>query len=215
MTRRYLIFTLVILLLLSDPGAADDWGSSHNLLLKHDFSEEWFMISRSNLAYRDNNEELFLGYTGASLGYQWNREWSTRLGYRVARFKIGEEWRTEQRPMAEIYYASILDGWRFSSRSRAEFRRPDWTEKDVRFRQELTVTAPWKMTRLGIKPFLEEEIFYSSRANQIEANWITLGLSFFPVKGLKLKAGYRHNRLRVMGEFITRHTLMTGLNLFF
>lgn len=159
--------------------AEEDWGSSHNLLVKKAINEDWFMLSRSNLATRRDNEQLFLGYTGVSLGYQINREWSVRAGYRVARFRIGENWRTERRPMIEGYYASMHDGWRLSSRSRIEFRQPDWRKNDVRLRQEFTVTAPSKLTLLEMQPFMENEIFYSTRNDWVEANWTTAGLSFF------------------------------------
>ncbi len=206
---------LLVCLFSSDVHAEDDWGSSHNLLLKYTLNQDWFVISRSNLSLRNDNEQLFLGYTGASLGYQLNKQWSARLGYRYARFRIGENWRTEDRAMAEMYFADMLDGWRLTSRSRVEIRYLEWRDNDVRLRQEFTATAPWKLTPLEMKPFIEDEIFYSTRNEWVEANWVTLGFSFFPSENIKLKFGYRHNRQRIRGEFITRHTLVTGINVFF
>ena len=195
--------------------AEDDYGSAHNLLFKSKIHEDWFLISRSLLATRRNNEQLFLGYTGASLGYQLDKNWSVRAGYRIARFRIGQDWRTEKRPLAEAYYGGMHDGWRLTSRSRMEFRFPDWRDDDIRLRQEFTVTAPWKFTPLEMKPFIEEEIFYSTRNEWVEANWGTVGLSFFPLENTKVKVGYRHNHLRLRGDFTTRHTLVTGINIFF
>lgn len=195
--------------------AEDDWGVSYNLLIKQNLSDQWFLLSRSNLATRRNNEQFFLGYTGFSLGYQINKQWSARLGYRHARFRIGKNLRSENRPMAELYYAKRLKGWRFTSRSRTEFRYLDWRDDDIRFRQEFTATSPIELTALKMNPFIQEEIFYSTQNNWVEANWLTLGLSFFPKKGMKAKVGYRHNRLRLQGNFKTRHTLVLGLNLFF
>jgi len=217
MKFRFQLFLTLLLIVLLVPGvqAEDDWGSSYNLLVKKAINEEWFLLSRSNLATRRDNEQLFLGYTGASLGYQINKEWSLRAGYRVARFRIGENWRTERRPMVEAYYGSMHDGWRLTSRSRIEFRQPDWRENDVRLRQEFTATAPFKLTLLEMQPFVENEIFYSTRNDWVEANWTTLGLSFFPIDNTKVKAGYRHNRIRIQGDFITRHTLVIGVNIFF
>lgn len=217
MRVRYQIFLILlpIVFIVLDVNAEDDWGSSHNLLLKKTINEDWFLISRSNLATRDDNEELFLGYTGVSLGYQINKTWSARVGYRLARFRIGDDWRTERRPIVEAYYGNIHHGWRITSRSRIEFRQPVWRENDVRLRQEFTATAPLKLTPLELRPFVENEIFYSTRNDWVEANWATVGLSFFPIKNTKVKVGYRHNRLRIQGDFITRHTLVTGVNIFF
>ena len=205
----------MLLGLILETSASDDWGSSHNLLIKKTLNEDWFVLSRSNLAFRRDNEQLFLGYTGASLGYQLNKQWSARLGFRQAYFKIGEGWREEQRPMAEAYYANFYDGFRFTSRSRAEFRYREWSNDDIRLRQEFTLTAPWKFTPLELKPYAANEIFYSTRNDWIEANWFDLGLSFFPWEGTKVKVGYRLNRLRIRGELTNRHTLVTGVNFFF
>ena len=195
--------------------AEDDWGSSYNLLVKKAINQDWFLLSRSNLATRNDNEQLFLGYTGASLGCQINKEWSVRAGYRIARFRISDNWRTERRPMIEAYYADMHHGWRLSSRSRIEYRLPNWRDNDVRLRQEFTATAPLKLTQLEMRPFAENEIFYSTRNKWVEANWTTVGLSFFPIDNAKVKAGYRHNRIRIQGDFITRHTLVLGVNFFF
>ena len=211
------LFLMLQLAVLFAPSvlAEDDWGSSYNLLVKKTINQDWFLLSRSNLATRNDNEQLFLGYTGASLGYQINKTWSLRAGYRLARFRIGDNWRTERRPMIEGYYGGMHDGWRLTSRSRIEYRIPNWRENDVRLRQEFTATAPLKLTHLKMRPFVENEIFYSTRNKWVEANWTTAGLSFFPMNNTKVKAGYRHTRIRIQGDFITRHPLVLGVNFFF
>ena len=217
MKFRFQLLLLLLFIAHFVPGvqADDDWGSSYNLLLKKKINEQWFLLSRSNLATRRDNEQLFLGYTGASLGYQLNKQWSVRAGYRVAQFRIGDDWRTERRPLLEAYYGLRHNGWRFTSRSRIEFRQPDWRENDVRLRQEFTATASLKLTSQEMQPFIENELFYSTRNDWVEANWTTAGLSFFPIDKTKVKAGYRHNRIRIQGDFITRHTLVIGVNFFF
>ncbi len=212
---QFTLTFLLVVLYVPSTQAEEDWGASHNLLVKKRINEDWFMLSRSNLATRHNNEQIFLGYTGVSIGYQVNRKCSVRAGYRMARFRIGENWRTERRPMIESYYGSIHDGWRLTSRSRIEFRQPDWRKNDVRLRQEFTATAPFKFTRLEMQPFVENEIFYSTLNDWVEANWTTAGLSFFPMDNIKVKAGYRHNLIRIQGDFITRHTVVIGVNIFF
>lgn len=214
-TTKALLSVLLLFSFLAGARAQDDWGSSHNLLIKANVSDDWFVLSRSNLAFRRDNEQLFLGYTGASLGYQINDQWSARIGFRQAYFKIGDDWREEQRPMLEAYYADFFDGFRFTSRSRIEFRYIDWRDDDTRLRQEFTLTAPWKFTPLELKPYIANETFYSIRNSWIEANWADIGLSFFPWEGTKFKIGYRFNRLRIQGDFTNRHTLVTGINLFF
>ena len=212
--RRGFLILIFFLSLSLDVHSKDDWGSSYNLLIKGNLDTNWFLLSRSNLALRQDNKELFLCYTGVSLGYQLNNNFSARLGYRHARLRIADSWQTEQRPMSEIYYANNINGWRFTSRSRLEFRILEWRDDDIRLRQEFTFTAPWQFTKLKMQPFFEEEIFYSDENSRVEANWATLGVSYFVAQKTKIKFGYRHNRQRIRGEFTTRHTIVLGANFF-
>jgi opacity protein-like surface antigen len=194
--------------------AETDNGISPNLLFKAKLSGDWFIISRSNLATRDGVDDNFFGYTGAGLGYQISREWSVRAGYRHAWFRPGNEWLQEDRPWVEAYYARMITDFRLSSRSRVEFRLFDYRDNDVRFRNNLTLDLPWKMSPLRLQPYVEEEFFYSFDNERIDMNWLGGGLSWKPAKGMKLKLGYRWNYFRVGDDFQNRNTLVGGMNFY-
>jgi opacity protein-like surface antigen len=194
---------------------AQDAGGSYNLLLKAPLTDDWFVISRSNAATRDNFGDEFLAYTGASLGYQITSRLSLRLGYRRAWFRFGEDWQAENRGMLEGYFADRIGGFRFTNRLRVEARYFDWRDDDVRLRNEVTVEAPLKLTPLGLRPYLEEEVFYSTSARRVEANWLGGGLAWRPAEGVKLKLGYRWNRFRIGDDWANRNVLVTGVNVFF
>ena len=195
--------------------STQDAGGSHNLLLKASISDDWFVISRSNLATRNNFGDEFLAYIGASLGYQITPRLSLRLGYRRAWFRFGEDWQPENRAMLEGYFADRLNGFRFTIRLRAEGRYFDWRDDDIRLRNEITVEAPWKLTSLALQAYLEQEIFYSTNGGRFEANWLGGGLAWRPAQGVKLKLGYRWNRFRAGDNWANRNVLVTGINLFF
>lgn len=194
--------------------AASDSGASLNLLLKAKLTDDWFLLSRSNIASRDRYKDWFFGYTGVSLGYQLDDRWSVRLGYRQAWIEL-DEWQVEQRPFAEAYFAKQIGDMRFSNRTRLEFRYFDYRDDELRLRNEITLQTPWKLTSLELQPYLEEEIFIGDNINQVETNWLTGGLAWRPQKGLKLKAGYRWNRFRVGDDWRDRDVLVLGLNLYF
>jgi hypothetical protein len=215
--RRLALGHLVVAVLLVT-GAAHaerDFGVSYNLLLKADIADDWFVVSRSNLATRNDNEDEFLTYTGAAIGRQLTDTWSARVGYRHARLRLGDKWRPEDRPFFEAYGRASFDGWQVSNRARVEFRFFDHRDNDVRLRNEIGIEAPLPLTALGLRPFVEDEVFYSTEGGQFEANWLTLGLAWRPVKGTKLKAAYRWNRFRVGDDWRDRDVLVLGLNLFF
>jgi hypothetical protein len=215
---RLLLIVYIVLALLVLPSvvamAETDNGVSINLLLKAKLSKDWFIISRSNVATRDD-DDIFLSFTGAGLGYKLNREWSLRAGYRHAWFRPGDEWLDEDRPYVESYYARMILDFRFSNRNRFEFRMFNYRENDVRFRSDFVLELPWKITPLKLQPYLEEEFFYSFDNERIDMNWLGAGLSWKPIKGVKLKLGYRWNYFRVGDDFQNRNTLTAGMNFYF
>ena len=192
-----------------------DSGSSNNLLVKASINDNWFVISRSNIAYRNDFDDLFLGFTGGGLGFQLSDEWSLRGGYRHVWFKPQEEWLEEDRLYIEAFFANRYEHVRFTSRSRFEFRFFDYRENDVRIRNEFVVESNSSIPGTALRPYVEEEFFYSTNADHFEANWLGAGLAWRPADGIKLKLGYRWNRFRVGDSWRHRDTLVTGINLFF
>ena len=218
MTYRKLIISAVLLALFVLPPAAmaeRDWGSSHNLLITAPINDDWFVISHSNLAYRDDFDDRFFGFTGGGVGFRWTNEWSLRAGYRHVWFKPQDNWLEEDRLYAEAFYANRFDHVRFTSRSRFEFRFFDYRENDVRFRNEFVVESNKTIPGTALRPYVEEEFFYSVNDDRFEANWLGAGLAWWPADGIKLKIGYRWNRFRVGDSWRDRDTLVTGINLFF
>jgi hypothetical protein len=215
MPRLFLHSLIFIIFVSPFLHGASDGGMSHNLLLKHSLNDDWFLISRSNLASRRHYDDNFFGYTGIGLGYNMNQSWSLRVGYRHAWIRPGDKWLEENRPYVEAYYAKSFDGFRLSNRSRVEFRFFDHRDDDIRFRNEIVVEAPWEFTSLKLKPYVEEEFFYDCDANRIEANWLGGGLSWRPMKGVKLKLGYRWVRQRIGENWSNRNVIVTGVIFFF
>lgn len=216
MTDPKAIFLVVLLLLAIGAAHAErDAGASHNLLFKSPISGDWFVISRSNLASRNDFDDRFLGFTGAGLGYRLTPEWSLRAGYRHVWFRPGDDWLEEDRLYSEAFFASPNDTLRFTSRSRLEWRFLDYRDNDVRFRNEFVVESNRPVPGTPVRPYLEEEFFYSTNDNRFEANWLGAGLARRPVDGVKLKVGYRWNRFRVVDDWRDRDVLVTGIDLFF
>ncbi|MGB0713005.1 MAG: DUF2490 domain-containing protein [Gammaproteobacteria bacterium] len=217
--NRHLLTTglaLLACLIASAPARAErDSGASHNLLLKAKLNDDWFVISRSNVATRNDFGQDFLAFTGAGLGYQVDDHWSLRGGYRHVWFRPVRDWLEEDRFYAEAYYARRFDQARFTSRSRAEFRFFDYQDDELRLRNEFVIEANAPLPGTDFRPYLEEEFFIGGDDGRLEANWLGVGLAWRPMDGVKIKVGYRWNRFRVGSDWRHRDVLVTGVNLFF
>lgn len=215
--QKISVFLLLCLIpFVSSPLSAADEGMSHNLLIKYALTEKWFLISRSNTASRDHYDDYFFGYTGLGVGYNLNENWSVRAGYRHAWIRPRDEWLEEDRPYLEGYFTQRWSGFRVTNRSRFEFRYYDFErDDDVRFRNEIVVEAPWEFTPLKLKAYVEEEVFFGFNQEHIEANWLGGGFAWRPIKGVKLKLGYRWVHQRIGDDWINRNVIVTGVNLFF
>ena len=215
MIWKRISFVVALLLAASALKAERDSGASYNLLLKGKINDDWFVISRSNLASRNDFDDHFFGYTGAGLGYKLSDLWSIRLGYRHLWFRPQNEWLEANRPSLKAYFAKRFDDFRFTSRSRLKLRLFDYRENYARFRNEFTLEAARPLGNTALRPYLEEEFFYDTQEARFEANWLGGGLAWRPATGVKLKLGYRWNHFRVGNEWRDRDVLVTGLNLFF
>jgi opacity protein-like surface antigen len=214
-TRLRVVGVMLGVSLVAPSLAERDSGASFNLLLKAPLKDDWFVISRSNLATRDDFADRFLGFTGAGIGYQLTPAWSLRGGYRRVWFRPQDEWLEEDRLYAEAFYGERFDQVRFTSRSRFEFRFFDYRDDDVRFRNEFVVESNSPIPGTELRLYAEEEFFYGLNDGRFEANWLGAGLAWRPADGVKLKLGYRWNRFRVGDEWRDRDVLVTGINLFF
>ncbi|MEM7392957.1 MAG: DUF2490 domain-containing protein, partial [Verrucomicrobiota bacterium] len=105
--------------------------------------------------------------------------------------------------------------FKVTNRTRFEFRHFNDRKDDVRFRNETRIEAPWSITPLDIRPYFEEEFFISFNEDEVNMNWITLGLFYKPVKNIKLKAGYRWLTQKLGGEWRDRHIFVTAFNFYY
>jgi len=209
------ISMFLILILLTSPIHAAETGSSHNLFVLDKLDEDSALVYRANVVTRDGFKDLFFGYVDANYRHKLTDSWSVEAGYRQAFLKLGDQWREEYRPMFSLYWRDKLWGGTFSNRHRLEFRYFEGDAQDrVRYRNESVWRSAKTITDYQLRPFVEEEFFYDITGNEINVNWVTLGVSKSWAKGKKWKLGYRLQSQKFNGEWENRHMLVTGISLF-
>ena len=217
--RALSITTLIatILLPLTSFAGEGDWGAAEVNFVKISLPDDFSLISRSQFIWRNDFSEFYFWFVDAGLAYSITPAWRLELGYRHAWWKFGE-WQQERRPFVGATWSKKINGTRLTNHARLEFRDFQWDRReDFRVRNSIKAEFPWVVLPGGIKPFIEEEFFYSRNRSDFEMNWLTGGLYFKPAPKIKLKAGYRLITIRagVDSQWENRNQIVTGLALLF
>jgi len=85
-----------------------------------------------------------------------------------------------------------IEGFKFDNRGKMEFNNFDHKADFWRYRNKLTVNAPWKFTRFEIQPYLSDEVFivFGGVPGDINQNRLQSGLGMNLVKNTKLDIYY-------------------------
>ncbi len=196
--------------------ADTDSGTSQNLLLRYSIHKDWYLASISNFATRTGIDEFAISYVDLTLGRKLGSGFAIDAGYRRAWINIGGT-RNEHRPLINLSWRGVRDGWFILNRARLEHRifEADFLDDRFRFRNQLLLVSPWQLPGTSARWFLEEEFFYEFDDNGFNLNWITTGFRIPVTKGVTFKVGYRWQAQKLGGEWGTRHVFVTGINWFF
>jgi len=180
---------------------ANDWQSLNELVLTYNVTDTWSVFSRSGVQFARNSIDLNMGYIDGGAAYKFNPHWKIGAAYRHLWASIDTQTGQEDRPMIELTWFDTLKDIRLSNRSRFEFRLYDFDkENDFRYRNQTRAEFPWGI--YGVKPYFEEEFFYSKNADEINQNWVTGGVYFKPADYMKIRVAYRWVALKTNPEWI-------------
>jgi hypothetical protein len=112
-------------------------------------------------------------------------------GYRhVYELKKGK-FRLENEPYLAATLLWDLKGFKIEDRHRMEYRYFDYQDDSWRYRNKVTVKLPWKFTRIGIQPYLSDEIFVGfNGSSTLNQNRFSSGLAMNLTKNLKAEIYY-------------------------
>lgn len=93
--------------------------------------------------------------------------------------------------MTGTVYWEIAE-FKFDDRNRMEFNNLDHKADFWRYRNKLTIKAPWKLTRLELQPYLSDEVFvvFAGIPSDINQNRLSSGLGMNLTKQIKLDVYY-------------------------
>ena len=137
-------------------------------------------------------------------------------GYRHVLSKSKDKFLVENQPYVALTFFSQLAGFKYDDRSRLEYNHFDYKDDTWKYRNKLTVKAPWKFTALQIQPFAADEIFILFDDGQrLNENRASVGLAMDIIKNLKGEIYYMFRSVKSGTRWIDANVLGTKLKLAF
>lgn len=163
----------------------------------------------------DNASELYYQHYDIGLGYALNKSWDLKLSYRHVLEKKSGKFKVENEPNINATYKWNFLGCDMSNRFRLEYRHFDYQTDTWRYRNMLTVKAPWEFTRFKIRPFIADDLFIVSKGAAINNNRFYSGLGFKITKNFEGDIHYLLQHTRTVGKTKTTwpHVNVLGIRL--
>jgi hypothetical protein len=174
------------------------WASVNELVLGHKLNDEWSLFSRSRIQFTEDFNTFSLWFADAGLAYKLHQHIKIGAAYRYLEYRVKNQWESENRPMIELTFFGKPNNISLANRSRFEFRFYDFDRAyDFRYRNRTRADFPWGIA--GIKPYLEDELFWGRNQGKFNQNWLTGGIYFKPADLTKIRAAYRWAAVRSSG----------------
>ena len=151
------------------------------------------LLFEEEFRWGNDASEFFYQHYDAGLAYAINKTWTVGGGYRqiYQRSSANSPWQAESDPYLFFAYYGDIAGFKFDDRNRFEYQYYSYQADTGRYRNKLTVKAPWKFTKLEIQPFVSDEFFVMIGGDQgFNQNRLSAGFVFNLTKNLKAELYY-------------------------
>lgn len=188
--RNMKILLFVVLILLSgyylayayDNGDFQIWNQD---VLEKKINDDTKIVFEDEIRFGDNANDFYYYHYDIAVVRSLNKAWDVGLSYRHIYEKKNGKFKLENEPNVSAVYKWGICGFSLSNRSRLEYRHFDYQQDNWRYRNMITVKAPWKWTSLQIQPYIANDIFMSSSGASLNNNRFYSGLGLNITKNLK------------------------------
>lgn len=196
-----------------DDGDFQVWNTDvEEIQLKKDLK----LVFEQEFRWGDNASEFYYQHYDTGLFYNLNKYWSAGGGYRHVLNKTRGKFLVENEPYVVATFASQFAGFKYDDRSRLEYNHFDYKDDTWRYRNKLTLKAPWKFTKLEFQPFVSDEIFILFDDGQrMNENRAYAGLAMSITKNLKGEIYYMLRSSKSGVKWTATNVLGTKLKLAF
>jgi len=174
------IFGILMTLFISTPEFAHDdgdWQFWNIESIEGKLNKGWKVKLEEEFHFGDSMEELYYHHTDLGLTYKLIYWFSLGIAFRQIYEKNSGEWKEENRPHISGTFKWKIHEFKLKNKSRLEYRIREGKEKTMRYRDKLTVIPPLKWTKLGIQPFIADEIFVDFDKGELNRNRFYIGIT--------------------------------------
>jgi len=176
-------------------------------------NEKWKMSLGEEIRFREHAGFTYADtHAGASwLASKYFLVAADYLQVRQTRLSKGKDrWFWEARPRIYVTPQITVKGWKLEDRNMLEFRVKEQIRDSLRYRQQVSVTAPWKWTRFKIQPTFFDELFFETHRNGLTENRLFAGVKVHYWKPFSGLIGYmRQTTKSSVGDWFDSNILVT------
>lgn len=161
-------------------------------------------------------KEFYYQHYDVGFFYNLQKYLNVGGGYRHVLSKSKGKFLIENEPYVTATLLWDIVGFKFDDRSRLEYNHFDYKDDTWRYRNKITIKAPWKFTKFEIQPYLADEIFILIDDGQrLNTNRFSVGLGMKITKNLKGEIYYMLQDTKNSGKWTDINVLGTKLKLSF
>lgn len=186
--RKIIILVLLILIFPNYSFAFDDgdfqYWNSEAVSVKID--KDWKIKVEEGFRFGNNASDFYYQYSDAGLTYSGFNKWfDLGTNYRLVFEEKKDNWQYENRPYLNATFKFDAERFKFSDRSRFEYRDKEKGNDSWRYRNKLIIKFPLKLTQFEIQPYIADEIFVDFDKKDLNKNRLYLGFEMGFLKNLK------------------------------
>jgi hypothetical protein len=152
-----------------------DWQFWPRITLEGKLSTQWCVLLDEEWKSGDDMKEIFDHRSDLGISYQLKKWLQLGVNYWHSYSKKNNSWSQEKRPHFNIIFKHKIGKIMFTDRNRFDYRMIEKKDSYWRYRNLFSIAPAFKLTKLQIAPYIEDEIFYDLKTKEIAEDRIYLG----------------------------------------
>lgn len=175
------IFFLACSSAMASPQKDEDFGIWSQNDIEARLGENWKIRAGEELRFREH-QGIYYYDTHIGASYKVSSYLTAGADYLQARQTRSQGkkdiWYWEERPRVYLTPQIKVKGFLLENRNMLEFRFKHDIDNTLRYRNQVSLTAPWKWTRFEIQPFVSSEAFFETSRNGLVEDRLIGGVRY-------------------------------------